>query len=176
MARVAFRSAGRVRRLGHADDAAVLAEFALVVPVLLMLVVGMITSGMVLNRQLSMSYASREAARYGATLPSDQCEPVSACGGLTWAEVVRSVAVQRGGDGVTTSSVCAALVSGPGTAPVALTAAHTTAGGTQPCYVDGSADTGLRVQVAVRRSDSIELIVASLPLIVGAKATARAEA
>jgi Flp pilus assembly protein TadG len=167
--------AGTRGRRRHADDGAVLAEFAMVVPVLLMLVVGMITSGMVLNRQLAMSYASREAARYGATLASDQCEPVSACGGLTWAEVVRAVAVQRGGDGVTTTTVCAALVTGPGAAPVALSVAHTTAGGTQPCYVDGSADTGPRVQVAVRRNDSIELIVTSLPLSVAAKATARAE-
>lgn len=157
------------------DRGAVAVEFALVLPVLMTIVLGVVTGGMVLNRQLSVSHAAREAARYGAVLPVDECQPVTACGGSTWADLVRLVAVQRAGSDVTAAQVCVALVEGPGAAPVALGTGHTTAGGTTACYADGSTDTGTRVQVRIARGDRIELFGASVPVTINSSATARAE-
>lgn len=157
------------------DTGAVMVEFALVLPLLMMITLGVITGGMVLNRQMSVSHASREAARYGSTLAIDQCVPVAACGGLTWAQLVQSVGVQRAGGEVDNAGVCVALVQGPGTSPVAVDSTYTTAGGTAACYVDNSADTAQRVQVRISRGDRIELFSATLPVMISSRATARAE-
>ena len=50
-------------------------EFALVLPVLVMLVFGMLTGGILYNQQLALTQAAREGARYGATLPLDIDSP-----------------------------------------------------------------------------------------------------
>ena len=65
---------------------------------------------------------------------------VANCGGLTWAQMVQSVAVKRSAGSATTSDVCVALVTGSGAAQSAIDSSHTTAGGTSPCWVDASAD------------------------------------
>ena len=44
-------------------------EFALVLPILLILVMGMLWGGLAFNRQLSLTQSAREGARFGATLP-----------------------------------------------------------------------------------------------------------
>lgn len=150
-------------------------EFALVLPVLMLIVLGLISTGLTLSHQLSVSLAAREAARYGATLPASQCQPTSACGGRTWAQLVQAVAVQRAGGEVAAPGVCVALVQGPGTAPVAVDASHTTAGGTASCYVDHSADSGSRIQIAITRPDEIQLLVTSIHLDLATRATARPE-
>jgi Flp pilus assembly protein TadG len=48
-------------------------EFALVLPMLLILVLGMLWGGLAFNTQLSLTQAAREGARFGATLayPAD---------------------------------------------------------------------------------------------------------
>lgn len=154
---------------------AALVEFALILPVLSMLLIGMLTGGLVMNRRMAISQASREGARYGATVPSDQCTPTSACGGRTWAQQVQSVAVSRAGGAVDASTVCVALVEGPGSAPVPLSADHTTNSTLTPCYVDNSADTGQRVQVVIRFTDKIQAVVTNIPVNVTAKSTSRLE-
>ena len=54
----------------HLDDSgAALVEFALVLPLLMMIVLGMVSAGISYNRKITMTHAAREAARYGATLP-----------------------------------------------------------------------------------------------------------
>lgn len=165
---------GRAAR-GRGDRGAVLVEFAVVFPVFMLLTLGMLTGGVVLTHQLSVTQAAREAARYGATVAQDQCATTANCGGMNWAQLVQSLAVQRAGGDVTTSGVCVALVSGPGTAPIAVDSTHTTAGGTTPCYVDNSADTGMRVQVSLSRPDQIQLMVSSIDITLISHATARYE-
>ena len=44
-------------------------EFALVLPILLMLVFGVLWGGMAYNQQLTLTQAAREGARFAATLP-----------------------------------------------------------------------------------------------------------
>ena len=146
------------------DDGAALVEFALVFPLLVFLLFGIFGAGMVLNRRLSVTQAAREGARYGATVAADQCTPTSNCSGLNWAQLVQAVSAERSAGAVDTSKICVALVSGPGSAPVAIGTSFTTAGGTSPCYVDNSADTGKRVQVTIQVQDKIDAAVLSVPV------------
>ncbi len=157
------------------DDGVALVEFALVFPLLAFLLFGIFGAGMVLNRRLSVTQAAREGARYGATVAADQCTPTSNCSGLNWAQLVQAVTAERSAGAVDTSKVCVALVSGPGSAPVAVGSSFTTAGGTSPCYVDNSADTGKRVQVTIQLPDKIDAGVMSVPVTLNAQAVSRFE-
>ena len=56
------------RRRARSDDGAVLVEFALVMPILVMLLLGMVTAGMAYNQKLAITNGVREGSRYGATL------------------------------------------------------------------------------------------------------------
>ena len=167
-----MRRAPHIRR---GSRGAAIVEFALILPLLSMMLMGMLTGGMALNRKQELTNATREGARFGATLAEHQCEPVSECSGLTWAQLVQSVAVQRSNGSVAAAGVCVALVSGPGWAPVATDSTHTTAGGLNPCYIDNSSDTDKRVQVSVTRSDRLEAVVFTMKLNLGSQATARFE-
>lgn len=159
----------------HRDRGAAMVEFALILPRVSMMALGMLTGGIALDRKQELTNATREAARFGAAVAEQQCEFVAECGGLTWAQLVRSVAVQRSNLAVTDAGMCVALVSGPGWAPVAVGIAHTTAGGLNPCYVDNSTDTDKRVQVSVSRSDRLEAVLFTMNLNLGSQATARFE-
>lgn len=62
-----------VRRHGvRSDTGAAMVEFALVLPLLLLLVVGMIRFGVAFNTKIEMSGAAREAARWMVLHPTDQ--------------------------------------------------------------------------------------------------------
>ncbi len=164
------RATGRERSRG-----AVIVEFALIAPLLFMLLFGMLTGGLVMERRLAVSAASREGARYGATLTTEQCTPVSNCGGRTWAQQVRNVALTRAGRGVGAADICVALVDGAGSSPNALSPTHTTAGGSRSCYADNSADQGARVQVSIKASQEIQAVVLTIPVTTDARSVARYE-
>ena len=157
------------------ERGAVVVEFALIAPVLLGVLLMIFTGGSAYAHKISLANAAREAARYGATVPIEQCTPTTSCAGSTWAQLVRSVAVTRSDGALGASGVCVALGSGPGSAPVAVDAAHTTAGGLAPCYVDQSPDEGERVQVTVTRRDRLEAIFIARDVDLAARATARFE-
>lgn len=154
----------RLRARRHDERGAALVEFALIFPLLAVLLFGTISGGLVLNRRLEVSHASREAARYGATVIPEQCTPTSVCAGRTWAQHVRHVAVRRADGAVTEAQVCVALVEGPGSAPKPLSLAHTTRSTLAPCYVDDSADIGRRVQVLITYSDKIDAVLFRVPI------------
>lgn len=46
-------------------------EFALVAPILILLILLMVQYGIIMNRMLTLSHAAREAARYAAVHPED---------------------------------------------------------------------------------------------------------
>jgi Flp pilus assembly protein TadG len=161
--------------VGGGERGAALVEFALILPVFMMLVLGMFSGGLAYNHQSSLANAAREAARYGVTVAEAQCTPTSNCSGRTWAQLVQAVAVERANGDLTAAGVCVALVSGPGNAPVATDSAHTTQGGTSACYVDNSTDTGKRVQVTTSRPDTLEALVFTKHLTLHAEATAKYE-
>jgi Flp pilus assembly protein TadG len=144
-------------------------------PLVLALLLGTVSAGVAYSHKLSINNAVREGARYGATVPQSQCTPVSTCANRNWAQLVRAVAVTRSDGALSTSQVCVALVSGSGAAPVAVGTTFTTAGGTSPCYVDNSPDTGMRVQVTATRQDAMQFVVFHRTVNVTGKATARFE-
>ena len=77
-----------------------LVEFALVLPLIMALILGMVTGGSAYNRKLSMTNAVREGSRFGATLD----------GSTTWASSVQSRTVELGTGDLSTSNVCVQLV------------------------------------------------------------------
>ena len=151
-----------------------LVEFALIFPILTLLLFGILGGAGVMDRRMSVSTSALEGARYGAVLSQTQCSN-NGCGGLTWAQLVQKITVERSNGVDKTAEVCVALVSGPGSAPVAVTSAHTTAGGLNPCFVDNSSDTGTRVQVLVRHPDTLDGAVLRLPVTLTGRAVARFE-
>lgn len=52
-----------------ADRGATLVEFTLLLPVFLMLLFGLVTSGLAFNHKVSLTHGARETGRYAATLP-----------------------------------------------------------------------------------------------------------
>ena len=167
----------RTDRAGENERGAALVEFALLLPVLAMIVFGALTAGMAYNHKMDLTHAAREGARYGATVPQAQCTPTSNCGGLNWAQLVQSVVAERSFGALTTSQVCVALVSGsasPEPAPVGPT--YTTEADGTACYDDGSGDTGKRVQVYVRKTDDkIDAVLFKANITLTSKATAKFE-
>jgi Flp pilus assembly protein TadG len=152
-----------------------LIEFALVLPVFMVLVLGSFTGAIAYNDKASVTQGAREGARYGATLAIHQCDDVANCGGLDWAQLVQSTAVNHSAGSATTSSVCVALVSGSGATQAAIDSNHTTAGGTSPCWIDSSIDTSLRVQVSISRVDTINFLVDSMAVTLLSQATSKYE-
>jgi Flp pilus assembly protein TadG len=165
------------------ERGAALVEFALVLPLVLMLAFGIVTSAVTYNHKIDLTHAAREGARYGATLAQLQCTGTpNPCGTKTWAQVVQSVVVQRAFGDVTAADVCVALVTGnPGgvvgsgfSVNTALVTGTATTDGT--CYSDGNDDPGKRVQVAIRKTgDSINAIVFKIPVTLTSQATAKFE-
>ena len=161
-------------RRARGEDGAALIEFAFLVPVLLMIVFGAFSGASAYNNKQDIVYATREGARYGATIPQSQCSPTSNCGGKTWAQLVQSVVVARASGEVTTSDVCVALVSGSTGVVVGGTnqAAFTTkSDGTSSCYNDGNADTGARVQVSISHAGSINAVFLTISVTEASQAT-----
>jgi hypothetical protein len=70
----------RLRRRGQRGQGIV--EFALVVPVFMLLLLGMLEFGFLLNHNMTLAYASREGARAGAAM-ADGSVKDSQCGGTT---------------------------------------------------------------------------------------------
>ncbi len=168
------RIAGHPRRTGS-DRGAVIVEAAFAVPILVALLLGIVTVGAAYSNKISVNNAVREGARYGATVPQGQCDVAATCVNQTWAQLVRSVVIDRSDSALTTGTVCVALVSGPGSAPVAVDTAHTTAGGTAPCYADNSADSGTRVQVRATKAQRIEFVLGSKTVTMRGQAVAKFE-
>jgi Flp pilus assembly protein TadG len=167
----------------NGERGAALVEFALILPLVLMLAFGMMTAGLTYNHKIDLTHAAREGARYGATLAQLQCAgSPNPCGTKTWAQVVQSVVVERAFGDVTAAQVCVALVTGnPGAVIGSGFSANTglmtgTATGDGTCYSDGNDDPGKRVQVAIRKTgDSINGILFKFPVTLTSQATAKFE-
>jgi len=137
----------------------VLVEFALILPILVMFLFGVVSAGMAWNQNLALAQGARIGGRYAATLPTngyasmdDYLDEVA----------TRTVAAAEGNldSAVAGRLVCVAYVS-----PSSLTLDktrrrnETSSGVTRAdstCYSDGQASSERRVQVVVERSTTIE--------------------
>jgi Flp pilus assembly protein TadG len=180
-----------MRRSRSADDrGAALVEFAFVFPLLAMVLFGTITGGFALNEKQQITHATREGARYAATVPWDQTFATG-----TWAENVRALVVERSAGALRAEDVCVSLVQGsPGTV-LSSTAPRTasyysssqgwtgyTATAGQPCIANQSfpispsgEDQGRRVQVAVRRAVTVSWVLGTSDVVMTSNATSRTE-
>ncbi len=167
------RDPGTATGRARGERGASMVEFALVVPLLLMIVFGAFSGAVAFSNKQDIVYAAREGARYGATVPQSQCTLVANCGGKTWAQLVQAVVVQRSGGEINATEVCVALVSGsPGT--VASSPFTTKVDGTS-CYSDGNGDSGPRVQVSISHGGSLNAVFLTIPLTESSQATAHFE-
>jgi Flp pilus assembly protein TadG len=156
------------------ERGAALVELLIVIPLLSMLVFGGLSAAIIYNRKLDITHASREGARYGATVPELQCNPVTNCSGRTWAEHVRTVVIERSEGTLSASQVCVSLVKGVSGTPI--NASFTTKADGSACFDDGNGDSGKRVQVEARRTgDAISAVLVRIPVTLTSDATARFE-
>ena len=172
------------RRLAG-DRGASLVEFALLLPLLMMVLLGMITGGIAYGQRLNVSHATREAARYGSTLPDDQ---FGSGVGSSWASAVLAVARDRSGNDLNISgaTICVALVTGnpaavytpSGGTPYFYSASYpfsSSSGAAAPCFSDGNTDGARRVQVSVTRPGKLEAVLFTQTLTLRSQADGRFE-
>lgn len=166
------------------ERGAALVEFALLLPLLLMLLIGLVSVGVAFNHQLSLTHSAREASRYAATLPvsnfNTEADPMAA-----WLEEVadRAIASASGSldPGVPAWEVCVAYVHPSGTLAEDSTTSRIEdesgpTAGTLPCFADGRPDTERRVQVVVQREADFNVVVFERTLTLDAEAASRYEA
>lgn len=163
-----------VWRTRRDDAGASLVEFALVLPLFMMLLLGMFTGGLAYSRKLAVTQATREGARYGATLPLSAEPTVD-----LWLQRVSDVAVASS-DGelspsVTGMQVCVAYVPGSGTPRRVLRVGSSTTFSNATCFTDGRTGES-RVQVVGSRPSTLEALVWSRDLDLLSRAVARFEA
>ena len=93
-------------RRPRSERGAVLVEFAIVLPLLLALVLGLFTGGHAYSNKIAVVESVREGARYGASLPMG-----SGAGALTaWEAAVRNRVVDASNGDVPAANVCVAWV------------------------------------------------------------------
>ena len=84
-----FTNARKVR----GEEGASLIEFAMILPILAALLLGIVTVGLALNGKNSINNAAREGARYGATLSVETTM-------TNWLDAVADVAIRSGTLGI----------------------------------------------------------------------------
>lgn len=195
-------STERGRRAGswRTEGGAALVEFALILPIFLTLVLGLITFGQSYNRKLTMTNAVAEASRYGATLAPSTVGPVppACCGIDQWVkEVAKAVVQNASGDldaGVAGRSVCVAYVypdavldDNPPTVERHGQVSHklvlttddvgvSSSGTGQQCFADGRPNSERRVQVLVSRKSPLQALFFNYDLTLTARSVTRFEA
>ncbi len=157
-------------RESRPDMGAAMVEMALTLTLLVMLLVGIVTSAIALGQQNSIQNAAREASRFAATLPGAV--------DTTWLQAVRDVARAAAlGDldsAVPGQFICVAFVDGS-------TATRLTDTGGVPveeagdCFFDDRGPEETRVQVVTQRDTTIQAIVFSADVTLSAPAAARYE-
>jgi Flp pilus assembly protein TadG len=156
------RSARAARRRDSTGAAAL--EFALVVPFLILVLVGMVTTAMTYSDHLSATNAVREGARYGAAADVSSS---------SWATSVRDRVKQvyfNSGVTVTDAQICVRLVQADGTTG---REAIGTDCGSAPSVPSSMATGSCAVLVWMQRPETIDLIIApSLRFSIGAASVA----
>jgi Flp pilus assembly protein TadG len=140
--------------LRRRERGAAAVEFALVVPILLMLLFGVVSASLAYNDSLSINNAAREGARLGGAL--DYSSDATA-----WANSVQTRVQQtyfNGASSLTTSQVCVQLVSDTGTV-LATPTSQGTSCGTAPSSPSNMTPGSCAIKVWIQKPQSIYLAV-----------------
>jgi hypothetical protein len=156
----------RRRRSCDREQGASLVEFALILPVLTMLLLGMISGAIAWNDNLALSQGARVAGRRAVTIPMPATMTTETM--AVWLDAVADQALaasegKLGGD-VSGRAVCVAFVYPAGTAPdqtfkrqLSGAGAGTRTSGSTPCFTDGQGETERRVQVVLQRDGVLDI-------------------
>ena len=157
-------------RGSRSDSGAAMIELALTLVLLVMLLVGTVTSAIALGQQNSIQNAAREGSRFAATLPG----PLD----TTWLQTVRDVTRAAAlGDLETTVQgqfICVAYVDGSNDTRLTDTGGVEALAATE-CFSDGRPAGEPRIQVVAQRDTSIQAIVFTADVTLSAPAAARYE-
>jgi Flp pilus assembly protein TadG len=155
------------------DSGAAMVEMAFIFSILVMLLVGVVTSAIAFGQKNSIENSAREASRYAATYPVPLNNPEIADWNQ-WLEKVRDVAqaaaqgnLDTGVDGY---YICVAH-TGSGQRLIDTNGTEDPTPGT--CYNDGLSDS--RVQVVSQRDSQISAAFFTIDVTLRAPATARYE-
>lgn len=169
---------GRTKR---SDRGAALVEFAVLAPLLLMLLFGIVSAGIAFNESLTLTHAAREAGRSAATLPVSNFADLDAWLGAVSTRIVDDADGSLD-NGVPGRTICVAYVHPDGTLPTDVTKRQiTTPAGPQatellPCFADGRPNDERRVQITVARDSEISVILFSVDVTLDSQAVSRFEA
>jgi hypothetical protein len=139
-------------------------EFALIVPLLMMVLLGTVTTGLVYSDHLAVTNAAREGSRFGA----------SADAGLgTWATSVQTrvqeVYFNANGSSPSNDQICVKLITSAGAV------LHSDGGsscGSEPSSPTNMAAGSCVVKVWMTKPARIQLVVKDLDLTLGAQSVA----
>lgn len=177
--RLRWPGCGRLTARLRNEQGAQLVEFALVLPLLLTLLLGIITGGVAFSRSIAVDNAAREASRYAATLPVEIDMD-------TWLNDVANVAIRSATGDMDTGEqgreICVAYVYPDGSDPDDQTTRITidttgvrvvTVGST--CYGDSRPNSERRVQVLLERESDLLLALWDRTLTLEGESTVRFE-
>lgn len=125
---VGGRCVRRQSESGAAERGAVAVEFALVLPILVMLLLGVTTAGIAFNQALAMTNGVREGSRFGAsTMVATTSPPHTTTLWETWADQVVARTRHTMSDGSSSEvTVCVQVWKNGNTVPAAPTAVLST--------------------------------------------------
>lgn len=160
------------------ERGAQLIEFAVILPILLSLLFGIVTGGVAFSHNLSIDNAARETARYAATLPVD--------GDLdNWLATIADSAIATAtgtlDDGQQGRQVCVAYVYPDGsdvedqTKRLVEDPSGTRTLANQPCVADTRPNDERRVQVVVERGADLIVFYFSKTVTLTSQSIARFE-
>ena len=137
-------------------------EFALVLPVIMVLMLGMVSAAAAWNQSQAMTHAGQVGARFGSTTPW----PTGTTAQDAWLDAVidEAIATSTGvmADGVGGRAICVAYVDPAGANPDKTVSRRINAAGvrtsaTTECFTDSLPTTVKRVQVVMERTTTIEI-------------------
>lgn len=160
------------------DSGAALVEFAIVFPVLFMLLIGMVTGGISYARHNAINNAARETSRYGATLPlTSEASYLNAL-----LDEAKAAATGDLDSSVDAQRLCVAYVYEDGTTPNDRTVSLTEVAGVRgapsfsKCFTDNPRpDDERHVQVQLQRDTDIEGVFWTHTVTITARSVSRYE-
>ena len=156
-------------------------EFALLFPLFILIVFGVIDMGFAFNQKINLTQASREGSRYGATL---SLLASHTSGGIPdgtvddWLKNVLAVVKSSGGSDLDKSRanryICVAYIVGATARKAVATTSDTPTLSSGTCLTDGRTDD--RVQVDTRADTALDFLLFGGKITVGSESVTHYEA